>query len=448
MNLSHVSLAVTLVICGSCATLLTKLSDEQTSPGIDGCERYFVHPFIQAWAMTFGECGLLLTYTVMFYCRKDKKEEVKSECKTDQNVEVNNSEVSAKNEKFYEFSPFLFLPCAIFHMIGRILFFISVTMTDVVSVQMLRGAIIIFTSVLARVFIRRKLPLYKWAAVLITTVGIVVVGLADILPNPLDKNDNVGVSEDSYNVSYSLSAFRYKSSMFSLDSFVGFPRPSYEILNLESDTDDCPEIPDKDSSEGNWVGDIMTIAAVALLACQMVYEDLFVKKYNCPPMLVLGTEGTFGFLMLSLMLVPLYWIPVGPNTTFVNSPNRVVEDSKDAFIQLANNPTLLGAFIGTFLLISLTNFAQITMTKALTSTHSVIMDQLRTLVIWIVSICAGWSEFNPVHLIGFFTLLTGMMLFNNILFGTMYDKCQKTIGKGSWTLEKEVELKNANVVSK
>ena len=57
----------------------------------------------------------------------------------------------------------------------------------------------------------------------------------------------------------------------------------------------------------------------------MVYEDLFVKKYNCPPMLVLGTEGTFGFLILSLMLVPLYWIPVGPNTTFVNSPNRVVE---------------------------------------------------------------------------------------------------------------------------
>ena len=57
----------------------------------------------------------------------------------------------------------------------------------------------------------------------------------------------------------------------------------------------------------------------------MVYEDLFVKKYNCPPMLVLGTEGTFGFLILSVMLVPLYWIPVGPNTTFVNSPNRVVE---------------------------------------------------------------------------------------------------------------------------
>ena len=27
--------------------------------------------------MTFGECGLLFTYTVMFYCRKDNKEEVR-----------------------------------------------------------------------------------------------------------------------------------------------------------------------------------------------------------------------------------------------------------------------------------------------------------------------------------------------------------------------------------
>merc|ERR1712018_214155 len=117
MNWNNIVLAVTLVICGSCATLLTKLSDEQTSPGIDGCDRYFVHPFIQAWAMTFGECGLLLTYTIMFYCRKGEEEvEVKDKTKADNNVEANTSEDGRKQKKFYEFSPFLFLPCAIFHM--------------------------------------------------------------------------------------------------------------------------------------------------------------------------------------------------------------------------------------------------------------------------------------------------------------------------------------------
>ena len=165
------------------------------------------------------------------------------------------------------------------------------------SFRIVSGAIIIFTSVLARIFIRRKLPLYKWIAVLITTIGIVVVGLADILPNPLDKNENSNTPDALYNSSYALSGFRYKSSMFSLgkfetvmavahmtqmkimfnhfvsiailshkyefvDSFVGFPRPSYTISNLGNDTDNCPEIPDKEDSEGNWVGDVMTIAAV------------------------------------------------------------------------------------------------------------------------------------------------------------------------------------------
>merc|ERR1712018_598704 len=109
MNWNNIVLAVTLVICGSCATLLTKLSDEQTSPGIDGCERYFVHPFIQAWAMTFGECGLLLTYAIMFCCIKDNEEA----------KEDDGSKDSQRSKRFYQFSPFLFLPCAIFHMIGR-----------------------------------------------------------------------------------------------------------------------------------------------------------------------------------------------------------------------------------------------------------------------------------------------------------------------------------------
>ena len=32
--------------------------------------------------------------------------------------------------------------------------------------------------------------------------------------------------------------------------------------------------------------------------------------------------------------------------------------------------------------------------------------------------------------------------------GKMYEKYQKKMGKGSWTLEKEIELKDANVISK
>ena len=47
-------------------------ADEQKSVGVDGCERYFRHPFLQTWAMTFGEMSCLWVYAFMFYCRKDK----------------------------------------------------------------------------------------------------------------------------------------------------------------------------------------------------------------------------------------------------------------------------------------------------------------------------------------------------------------------------------------
>ena len=64
----------------------------------------------------------------------------------------------------------------------------------------------------------------------------------------------------------------------------------------------------------------------ALLSAQMVYEEKFVKKYKCPPLQTLGTEGTFGFIILSILLVPMYWIPIG-DINLGNSPNHVLEVS-------------------------------------------------------------------------------------------------------------------------
>ena len=65
---------------------------------------------------------------------------------------------------------------------------------------------------LTRIFLRKKLPLYKWAAVLVTTAGIVVVGLADVFPNPLDKNND----DNDPNLNATAG---YKSSMFSIGKF-------------------------------------------------------------------------------------------------------------------------------------------------------------------------------------------------------------------------------------
>lgn len=55
--------------------------------------------------------------------------------------------------------------------------------------------------------------------------------------------------------------------------------------------------------------------------------------------------GVFGFLMMSLLLVPFYYIEVGPPLNKYNS-RHVIEDFPDAITQIMNNKWILLALIG------------------------------------------------------------------------------------------------------
>ena len=55
------------------------------------------------------------------------------------------------------------------------------------------------------------------------------------------------------------------------------------------------------------------------------------------------------------------------------------------------------------------------MTKELTATTRMVLDSVRTLVIWVVSMAIGWQSFFFLQLIGFCILLVGMMLYNDII---------------------------------
>lgn len=93
----------------------------------------------------------------------------------------------------------------------------------------------------------------------------------------------------------------------------------------------------------------------------MVIEEKFVNKYRVAPLQAVGWEGLFvftnggiagrnfdtgpflsrddagffGFVVLSLLLVPMYFIPVG-NTIFQN-PGGQLEDAIDGFYQIYNS---------------------------------------------------------------------------------------------------------------
>ena len=121
--------------------------------------------------------------------------------------------------------------------------------------------------------------------------------------------------------------------------------------------------------------------------------------------------GLFGFVVLSLLLIPMYFIPVGK---FGNNPRQVLEDALDAFCQIGHQPLILLALLGNTVSIAFFNFAGISVTKEISATTRMVLDSLRTLVIWMVSLALGWEVFHGLQVLGFLVLLVGTALYNGL----------------------------------
>ncbi|CAL8392890.1 solute carrier family 35 member F6 [Gadus morhua] len=251
------------------------------------------------------------------------------------------------------FNPLLFFAPAMCDMTATSIMYVALSMTSASSFQMLRGAVIIFTGLLSVAFLGRRLKPSQWVGILTTIVGLVVVGLADFISK--DKKE------------HQLS----------------------EILT----------------------GDLLIIMAQVIVAVQMVLEEKFVYKHDVHPLKAVGTEGMFGFVVLTLLLIPMYFIPAGQ---FTGNPRQVLEDALDAFCQIGFKPLILVALLGNTVSIAFFNFAGISVTKEISATTRMVLDSLRTLVIWAVSLALGWETFHGLQVLGFVVLLTGTALYNGL----------------------------------
>ena len=270
------------------------MSNQQKSEGRDGEEREFKHPVLQCWGLSVGEAGCILLFLAINFCNRQRQRR-------------KDTEVKEKTP----FNIFLFVPPAVLHLTSRIFTFIALTLTTASSFEMLTGTNLIFVSILSRIFLKKSLAWYKWFAILVISVGVVVVGISDMK------------SEDE--------------------------RESNE-----------------ESGSKAWLGDIFVVIAMAFYACQLTYEEKFVKKYNIKPMNAIGLEGSFAVAILSVMLVVLYFIPVKFEMEQVGGQ---LDDALDGFVQLGNNSILLVSFLLTTVALCFTLVAGINVTRKLSAVH-------------------------------------------------------------------------------
>ncbi|XP_059212375.1 solute carrier family 35 member F6 [Centropristis striata] len=325
-------LAGLMLTTGSLNTLSAKWADLFSAKGCrDDPEHPFTHPFVQAVGMFLGEFSCLAVFYILL-CHDRRRPEPK----------INPGQ---------SFNPFLFFPPAMCDMTATSIMYVALNMTSASSFQMLRGAVIIFTGLLSVAFLGRRLKPNQWIGILITILGLVIVGLADFFSGHKEE---------------------HKLS---------------EVIT----------------------GDLLIIMAQIIVSVQMVLEEKFVSRHDIHPLRAVGTEGFFGFFVLSLLLIPMYFIHVGD---FSNNPRMVLEDALDAFCQIGHQPLILLALLGNTVSIAFFNFAGISVTKEISATTRMVLDSLRTLVIWAVSLALGWEQFHGLQVLGFIVLLLGTAIYN------------------------------------
>lgn len=83
--------------------------------------------------------------------------------------------------------------------------------------------------------------------------------------------------------------------------------------------------------------------------------------------------------------------------------------------QIASSQMLGMAVLGNVLSIAFFNYFGISVTQSMSATHRMVLDSIRTMVIWIFSLAVGWQSFAALQVVGFTILLVGTLVYNELL---------------------------------
>jgi drug/metabolite transporter (DMT)-like permease len=156
------------------------------------------------------------------------------------------------------------------------------------------------------------------------------------------------------------------------------------------------------------LGDLFVIIAQLVVAVQMVLEEKYIGKYDVPALQAVGWEGVFGFCLMSCLLIMFQFIPGSAN-------GGKLENTPDAVFQLGNSSIILLATLGNLVSIAFFNFFGISVTKEMSATTRMVLDSVRTFIIWAFSLIVGWQTFGWMQVVGFVLLLTGTCVYQKII---------------------------------
>lgn len=218
------------------------------------------------------------------------------------------------------------------------------------AIQMLRGGKVIITALLSVGILGRRLHLYQCVGSCIVVMGITLVGVSTRL-NPAERPLSMGET--------------------------------------------------REHSWLTWKALLCCLAGELTQSVLWVYQESVLKKYDIPPMQLVGLEGALGVVLAGLMVVVAH--PLG------------YEDAMASIYQLSHSGPLLASVILLLFSMAFFNYAGVGVTKAGSAVHRSIIDVSRSVVIWTVELALTWHTFSFAQFGGFCVVVLGALVYNRII---------------------------------
>lgn len=250
---------------------------------------------------------------------------------------------------------------------------VGLILTPVSIYQMSRGALVLWVGVLSVIFLRRHLYLYQWTALLIVTLGVMLVGLAGTLMKRETMPSDPGAT-DIFNA----------------------------LVDVATRADDDPA--------KVALGVSLILFAQIFTASQYVVEEKIMNHYTIDPLAAVSLEGMWGGLT-TLGAMPILHILFAKKNAYFDVPR--------GWRQITQNPPVIWASGMIALSIGAFNFFGLSVTSRVSATTRSTIDTCRTLGIWIVSLAIGWEmlvwPYSLLQVAGFALLVYGTFVFNGLL---------------------------------
>eukprot|EP00727_Mastigamoeba_balamuthi_P009230 m51a1_g493 hypothetical protein (435) ;mRNA; f:239062-240566 len=349
-----------MLLAGVIITVATKAEDNSYSVGWGGKEHAFNHPWTQTLFMFIAETIILMIYVVYKLVSWRQKGR------------------DPEKESFFQlFPPILIVP-TILDLLATGVSSIALLYIDASVWQMLTGSLIIFSTIMARIFFHRNPLPYKIIGIAVAVVGLVLVGLSSVFTSLKTEEGGSGSSDDG-----------------------GEFKSVWKII----------------------IGIILTIVSQLLAAGQFTLEERLLKHRDLNPAQVTGMEGFFGLVLSCFIVLPVVYFSPGDNPS--SMARGSYDNAIDAFMQMGHNIALLFFVLIYIAFDGIYNWLATSTEKFLSAVHYCIIDACRSIFVWAWQLICfyrinarfgeEWTKWSGFEVAGFVCLTVGTLLFHGIV---------------------------------